>query len=72
MKTTIHGQEMELEEPGEGEHVTDVIVIARAITPMDNGQLEDSLYISTTPQTTWLIQSGMIHEAIDVIRSDGE
>ncbi|MGP9727903.1 hypothetical protein [Glutamicibacter sp. AOP3-A1-12] len=72
MKTTIYGQEIELQEIDAPEHVVDVMIIARAVQMLPDGGMEDALYISTTPQTTWLIQSGMIHESIDVIRSDGE
>lgn len=62
----IYGHEVELTEVSDDDGVvTDVIVLARAVRFGDNGRAEDALFISGTPSTTYMLQLGMLHAALE-------
>ncbi|MEV8149933.1 hypothetical protein AB0O52_17530 [Arthrobacter sp. NPDC080073] len=71
MKITIDGNDVELAEPDDGDIITDVVILRRAVTHGDNGKLADSLYIDNTPQTTSIVQRGMIAAAKEAINRNG-
>lgn len=58
----IYGHRVSLPEPDDGGMVTDVIVLAR-IVHMDGAQTRDMLAMAATPQTTGIVQLGMIAAA---------
>jgi len=66
-KITIDGNDVELEEPFDGDIITDVVILRRAVSHQDDGKLADSLYIDNTPQTTSIVQRGMIEAAKSAI-----
>jgi len=68
MKLTIYGHDMDLEDPDEDGYVTDVVVVARVVRPADDGRIEDMAMLSTTGQTTWMIQVGMLVAANDIVQ----
>lgn len=65
----IYGHDIELIDT-EGEIVTDVIVLARTVRHDDDGCLQDSLIVSTTRTTTYMLQAGMIQCAAEAIGGD--
>lgn len=68
----IYGHEMDLEEAEPGEVVVDVMVIARTLRYDDEGHGEDAVLISTTRQTTGMIQAGMLHFSLESTGYDGD
>lgn len=56
----IYGNEVDLEDPQTGDTITDVLVLARAVQISDDGTMADALLVSSTPQTTSMIQKGML------------
>ena len=63
---TVHGQALELTPIDDGEVVTDVIVIVRAIEFDEDGRAHDSIYVDGTRSTTELIQTGMLAAAHEI------
>lgn len=63
MKLTIHGHEMDITEPVDGDVVVDVIVIARALHVDQDGTTQDSLIMDNTRHTTYMVQRGMLDAA---------
>lgn len=61
----IHGHTIDLEPAEDGEHVTDVLVLCRVVRFAPGGKMEDTLTISSTPQTTGMIQRGMLATTTD-------
>ncbi|WP_102157674.1 hypothetical protein [Zhihengliuella halotolerans] len=50
-------------EAGEGEHVADIIVLARVVAPDTDGRVGDYITVSMTKHTTGLIATGMVTAA---------
>ena len=65
----IYGHDINLTEAEEGEIITDVMVLARAVRHTDEGGLEDFILSSSTRTTTGMIQSGMLTFAMDSMMS---
>lgn len=63
-----YGVRVELNPHDEG-HVTDVIVIARAVFFDDSGNAWDSLVTSSSVSTTGLVRRAMIEAAADAVGS---
>lgn len=63
---TVRGQTIPLTPIGDGEVVTDVIVIVRAVEFDEDGRAHDSLYVDRTRSTTELIQTGMLATAHEI------
>lgn len=63
----IYGQKVELTPPGDG-YITDVIILARQIQYAPDGTMEDAILISTTPNSTYIMQRGIIETARDELR----
>lgn len=59
-KATVYGHEIELFDLDPGEHVTDVIVLARSVYSDEDGDLQDTLKCVSTNNTTALIRAGML------------
>ena len=45
--------------------VTDVLVLARTVRFSDQGRAEDALFISGTRSSTYMLQLGMLHAALE-------
>ena len=45
--------------------VTDVLVLARTVRFSDQGRAEDALFISGTRSTTYMLQLGILHAALE-------
>ena len=45
--------------------VTDVLVLARTVRFSDQGRAEDALFISGTRSTTYMVQLGILHAALE-------
>ena len=63
----IYGHEVELTQIGDGEMVTDVIVLARSVRPRNNDRTEEALLVSGTTSTTYGLQMGMLRIAQEVL-----
>lgn len=63
---TIYGHEIELELPDS--HITDVIILAREIIYNDDGTMADAILMSSTPNSTYIMQRGLIETARDEMR----
>lgn len=60
----IYGHEIELEEPKDGEIITDVLILARVVRQKDDGGIGDHLLMSAKSTTTGMIQNGMLNAAL--------
>ena len=64
-KIEIDGHKIELDETPEGMIVTDVMIIRRAIEVSETGHISDTVLIDRTPQTSWILQTGMLAAATE-------
>lgn len=62
---SIYGQNVELSPMDPGEHVTEVIVIARVVKFDDEGNLGDLIALCGSDGLTRIIERGMLDEAVD-------
>lgn len=62
----IYSHEIQLEKADS--HITDIIIIARQIQYAPDGTMEDAILISTTPNSTYIMQRGIIETARDELR----
>ena len=63
----IYGHEIELEKAES--HITDVIILAREISYNSDGTMNDSVLISSTTTSTYIMQRGIIEVALEAIRN---
>lgn len=69
----IYGHEVELTALAVDDGmVTDVMVLARTVRFSDQGRAEDALFISGTRSSTYMLQLGMLHSALESLGMDFE
>lgn len=61
----IYGQNVKLSPMEPGEHVTDVIVIARVVKFDDDGEIGDFIALCGSEGLTRIIERGMLDESVD-------
>ena len=68
--SNLYGLDLELPDIGDGELVTDVVTIVRAVVP--DRPAQDCLYLGGTPHTGGIVQIGMLTAALDVVHDSRE
>jgi hypothetical protein len=69
--TTIYGHDIDLPEQEDLTGVvTDVIVLARAITYDDNGEADETIIVRHNPNISHIVRRGLIDIYLDDIRKD--
>ena len=64
--SNIYGHDVDLTALADDDGmVTDVLVLARTVRFSDQGRAEDALFISGTRSTTYMLQLGMLHAALE-------
>lgn len=63
--SNLYGLDLELPDVHDGELVTDVVTIVRAVDPDHPGR--DIVYVGGSPHTGWIVQIGMLTAALDYV-----
>ena len=64
--SNIYGHDIDLTALADDDGmVTDVLVLARTVRFSDQGRAEDALFISGTRSSTYMLQLGMLHAALE-------